>query len=659
MVWPRDPHGPGKSLAYQLAVLRLSLRAGLARAQYRALGRLGRLGRLRALLVDELGELIQELKTSGRHDSSGRFTLDLQRALRKLEQVRLPGKHDYLLCLVTAATLSGARQFSLATGPKQLEITFDGRPFLFEELEALFPGLLEETTEPRLRELGVGLHAARAHAPRSVLLESGGARLELRGTQVQLEPLREPPPMTRIVITQRFSQSLARWWSKTGDEAALLHERCCYGPLAVRVDDRLVEPPRASLLIAHRFEHDEPLRLAVMVAQERSSTGIFHGLCGFAPGGNPASLLFVLNGVAYPQPAEGFPPGFWAWISSPAWRRDLSLSSLVQDATWQRDLDTLHTSAKHLLIQYAETAPFVEPLSSSLLWLLQKEQLTAEALPLFALDGGSERATLRDLRACQERHGELFVRLRELQGSAMPARFPDGTPILYKLDSWSTDYARRTLGDKVQLVGGLERPMPLHGRPQLIGERYLAQVRGPHWQLGLPDRAPDPYFRLFIYADQKLVANERFAAEASPTLLPNGLEALVHGTGQGWSQREVADAAALHLKELYHSLYASNPQGDQLRYAAGYLLEVLAKANQVNVRPLPPWEILNGKLDFHEDNQFVELNRCVDLETLIRMAYLPTVEGDHVSVHQLATEPWPELDLTERELRILKAFLFP
>lgn len=620
---------------------------------------MGRLDRVRALLVDELGQLIHELRTSGQHDSSGRFTLDLQRALRKLEQFRLPGRHDYLLSLVAAATLSGARQFSLATGPKQLEVTFDGRPFLFEELEALFPGLLEESTEPRLRELGVGLHAARAHAPRSVLLESGRARLELRNTQVQLEPLREPQAMTRIVITQRFSQSLARWWSKTGEEGALLHERCCYGPLAVRVDDRLVEPPRASLLVCHRYEGEEPLRLAVMGAQESRRTGPFHGLCGFAPGGNPASLLFVLNGVAYPQPAEGFPPGFCAWISSQAWRRDLSLSSLVQDAAWQKDLDALHTSAKHLLIEYAETAPFVEPLSPSLLWLLKAEQLTAEALPLFALDAGSERASLRELRSCQERYGDLFVRLREFQGSPMPGRFPDGTPILYSLDSWSTDYARRTLGDKVQLVGGSERPMPLHGRPQLVGERYLAQVGGPNWQLGMPDRAPDPYFRLFIYADQKLVANERFAAEASPTLLPNGLEALAHGSGQGWSQREVAEAAARHLKELYHELYASNPQGDQLRYAASYLLEALAKANQVNLRPLPPWEILNGKVDFHEDSQFVQLNRCLDLETLIRMAYLPTKDGEHVSVHQLATEPWPELDLTERELRILKAFLFP
>lgn len=604
-------------------------------------------------MVDGLGELVHGLKSSGRLDSSGRFTLDLQRALRKLEQFRLPGPHDYLLSLVAAATLSRARHFQLTTDPKQLEVSFDGRPFTFAELEALFPSLLDVEAEPRLRELAVGLHATRAQGPLSVQLESGRVRLEMKGTQVVVAPLAETRTSTRIVIRRRLRQTLARYWSQgEAEEARLLRERCCYGPLAIQIDGRLVEPPRASLLALHRYEsvEEEPLRLGVFGAQESRRQGGFHGVCGLAPGGTAAFLNFIVNGVAYPQPGDGFPPGFCAWISSPAWRRDLSLSSLVQDALWQKDLDTLHTSAKHLLVEYAESAPFLDPLIPSLLWLLQHESLVAEALPLFALDGGTERATLRELRACRDRYQTFFVRLKELQSSAMPARFPDGTPILYSLDSWSTQYLRRTVAAEVQLVGGLERPVPVKGPRRLVGERYLAEVSGPNWHLGLPDREPHPYYRLIKYHRTDLVANGRYAAESSSTLIPNGLEAVV-------SAEEGEAMAEANLKELYHRLYASNPAGEQLRRAASYLLEVLAKANQLTLATVPPWKILTDRGQLYAGSRLEALNLAVDLDTLIRMAYLPTRDGNHASVHQLATEGWPELALTERELGILKAFL--
>lgn len=605
------------------------------------------------MVNDGLGELVHELKSSGKLDSSGRFTLDLQRALRKLEEFRLPGPHDYLLCLVAAASLSGARHFSLTTGPKQLEVSFDGRPFQFSELEALFPSLLDEGTDPRLRELAVGLHAARAQGPVSVQLESGRSRLELKDTRVVLQA-GPASALTRIVIRRRVRYIWDYWKKNLEEEACLLRQRCCYGPLAIHLDGRLVEPPRASLLSLHRFtsEAEEPLRLGVFGAQESRRVAAFHGVCGLAPGGNDASLNFIVNGVAYPQPNQGFPPGFCAWISSPAWRRDLSLSALVQDAIWQKDLDSLHTSAKHMLVEYAESAPFLDPLAPSLLWLLQNESPVADALPLFPLDGNTERATLRELRACRERYGALFVRLKELCTSAMPGRFPDGTPILFSLDHWSTTWLRSALGDAVALVGGLERPMPvLVGKPRLLGERYLAEVSGPNWHLGLPDREPHPHYRLIRYKGQHLVANDRFAAGSSLTLLPNGLEAVV-------PDAEGAEEAERHLKELFHRLYASNPSGEQLRRAASYLLEVLAKANQVFTEleepGLSPWDLVAGPAT---GSRLDRLNELVDLQTLIRMAYLPTKDGQHVSVHQLAKKPWPELDLTARELVILKAFL--
>ncbi len=137
--------------------------------------------------------LLAKLQQEGTLDSSGSFTLDLERARKVLVTSHLRNSHDYILLLVQAAVGSGASWLRVATGPLECRLEFDGHPIKEIEFGS---------------DLALGLSGALALKPHLVRLTTIGWTIEVtgKGSCVRLEqpPWEDPEMVNQILIRHRF-----------------------------------------------------------------------------------------------------------------------------------------------------------------------------------------------------------------------------------------------------------------------------------------------------------------------------------------------------------------------------------------------------------------------------------------------------------------------
>lgn len=270
--------------------------------------------------------LLQELRSAGRSDSEGRFTVDLKHALEKLRDYRLVYPHEYVLALLSAAVRSGASRFDLRPEPSQLVVDFDGEPFPRAELDGLLSHLLGGSGRPAVLDLATGVHAALALEPVSVEVLSGGHRLVLDGEQERLEEA--PGAGTRVRLRWRFE---ARRWLGLVPELALVQRRGRLAPLQLQRRGKPLaqEPLDVGQALSVRAVRRRGL-LRHVGHPERE--GPYDAL--LALGAPDAALTVVVAGVSYRLPVEL--PGTVAFVACDDLRLDLARSGPVEDEEWAR-----------------------------------------------------------------------------------------------------------------------------------------------------------------------------------------------------------------------------------------------------------------------------------------------------------------------------------
>jgi len=192
----------------------------------------------------ELERLIEEAQSAGTLDSSGRFTLDLERAWEKLARYSLERPVEFVLCLVRGVVGSGAASLRCEERGGQLTLEF---PAEVPGLAQLFDRPFTEGETLWLRELakGIFLGLTGGFASRAVLA-SGGEQLTvwLEGARPrsELTACGSTGPST-LVLTYR-----PRW---VGPRlGGLVRQRCGLGPIPLTWNGRAVasEIPLKGLL---------------------------------------------------------------------------------------------------------------------------------------------------------------------------------------------------------------------------------------------------------------------------------------------------------------------------------------------------------------------------------------------------------------------------
>lgn len=288
-----------------------------------------------------MDELLDPLRSQGRWDSHGHFTLDSQQALQKMGRFALPDPRRYVLNLVSWAVASGAGKIAVKIGSGRLELEHDGAGPTRDDLRDLFAGFGSGSLA--LQELAIGLAAAATLPGARLSVEGTLTRLTLSAGTLKVEPWEGR--RSRLVVEEKTG-----WrWPRTSAESELLERYCRHGEADLEVNGRLVseELPVPLLSRAIMLQGEPVLRL------DRGGSDIWPCDGGFTAFVGQASVplletpvLMVVRGVIF---EEAPLPGLVAFVSAPGLAKDLSQSQLVHNALFGQVRQRLEEMAEELL----------------------------------------------------------------------------------------------------------------------------------------------------------------------------------------------------------------------------------------------------------------------------------------------------------------------
>lgn len=265
-------------------------------------------------------------------DSQGRFSLDLQSRARKTAlQVVQP--ELFLIPLMMAAWLGGARQFQIESKNQGFALIFDGQICSADELLELRENLenrIADSGEPRLRHLQAALRLAQELAVDEVCLQPGGLSqaLQWQGRRLQLVSRQGPQELSfhrrESALTRLFGSRLVKIRATL---QKLLTRRGAFG-----------------------LEWHEPAALAQLQIGPDSYGPCLgrlpsrhSGLLSLLPWGSPSQAVLIHQGVCFDLPAQRSTVRrpFRLLLSSQLVSPDLSYQSLIQSDELQEILRSI------------------------------------------------------------------------------------------------------------------------------------------------------------------------------------------------------------------------------------------------------------------------------------------------------------------------------
>ncbi len=286
--------------------------------------------------------LIDELRSGGRHDSRGEFTLDRDKAREKMRRYQLASPQAYVTELIQAAVLRGASRIEVAVDADDTVVRFDGPAFSAAELDELWSSVFTSgaTRDVRaLRQLAIGVNGALGRNPRWVTLTSAGddfraaAHMELRpGRKDRIEVRPAKRPGTRIHVKKRLSVGRISDFVDNlfGDhpEEQRIRKYCRYCETPV-----ILEGERVS----HGRSVDD-----LVAGVEIDQDGVA-GVAGFEPSAARSEMRILSSGVlvAIETLDDDGPLPFVAVVQAAGLKKNIAQSSLVQDQAFTRLLWTV------------------------------------------------------------------------------------------------------------------------------------------------------------------------------------------------------------------------------------------------------------------------------------------------------------------------------
>ncbi len=322
----------------------------------------------------DLDKLLQQEAGVGRLDSSGQFSVDLQKMRVKLSQYQLAEPGFYVLKLIQAAIASGSEKVDVALKSGRVEVHFDQAPALSGVLEAL----ALRGAARGARHLAVGLNAAMNVAD-MVEWTAGERTLRLTKTDTEVVEAAGPPG----VIVKKTKRLLALPASTRSERDAVIR-RCAWAPVDVELEGMTLEgqlapPPgapwhepfTAPFYLMQHYDLGRGLRVpgpdlgadprregGAWVSEPPARTWLTE-FSAFRPAQEgllscraafslpvalqgPSTVVFVQDGVALdPELLPGGPPGAVALTSADDLAVDLSQFRAVQDHLYLKRMDAV------------------------------------------------------------------------------------------------------------------------------------------------------------------------------------------------------------------------------------------------------------------------------------------------------------------------------
>ena len=273
--------------------------------------------------MSRIRSVLSALRAEGHPVAEGSIAIDPRSAREKLETRSLADRQRYVLALVQAAVLYGAKRIDFAIEAEELELRFDGRAVPREDLEDLSDGLLgrAESRESRARrELALGLGTILAHGPEEIRIRT---RCNVGTLCVRLRPDEAP----EITTEGRLCHETTIVVVGARADAALLAEHARYATVPIKVGKHVVsegfEVPGAVLTEA--IDDGEP--------------GL-EGVLALVPEEGDATLALVKDGVTIEtRPLAGLvppTPGLVAVVSSERLRSRAPVRARRFSCSWVR-----------------------------------------------------------------------------------------------------------------------------------------------------------------------------------------------------------------------------------------------------------------------------------------------------------------------------------
>ncbi|CAM9952106.1 unnamed protein product, partial [Phaeothamnion confervicola] len=213
----------------------------------------------------ELADLVRNLSSEGRLESTGAFTLDLAHAVDKLKKFQLEDRAShYILKLVQCAVACGSSAIHLHSNSHRVSLRMEGTSFSAQDLHNLFSYILtgrKEHNKRHLRALAVGINSAIGVGARQISLTSWSGQTGVRQIWTQAGPSQFPfqasgPAFVEFLLTRSFKDKRGLWAltansdildlllrkrSAMDKEQAAIYDHCRLCPVPITMNGRPLE----------------------------------------------------------------------------------------------------------------------------------------------------------------------------------------------------------------------------------------------------------------------------------------------------------------------------------------------------------------------------------------------------------------------------------
>lgn len=210
---------------------------------------------------------LEDLRTEGKLDSRGKFTVDFNHAREKLAMFLLEKTEHVLLKLVQAGTAAGARSLALTSKSTHISFAMNGVAFRATDLRQILNCLWMDTDESpnrALRHLAIAVNTAVRTRPTAIALATwDGSRGSLirwtaRGCETQdWKPPKAHEPVTLFQLnrtTEEYENNLWHLLSQRDILSMLFGTRGGWDPDRLMVADMARWCPIPLSLNSHKLE---------------------------------------------------------------------------------------------------------------------------------------------------------------------------------------------------------------------------------------------------------------------------------------------------------------------------------------------------------------------------------------------------------------------
>jgi tetratricopeptide (TPR) repeat protein len=326
-----------------------------------------------------LNMLLAELTRSGQADSTGIFTISLDKARDKLSKFQLPEPRMYVLNILASAVCGGATLVEVSIDRSALEFRFNGLSLGEFDLLGLTNQLLSPT-EMRLYELAVAFNAVQSLDLEAVALESWhgeeGWVLKIEDGRTRVVRTTTPfldtsAPLNRVLVREKFrtKRVLGNLFGSPLEKTALIRT-AAFAPLStLEVNGQAVGRKVAvgctspsSLAWAHLYSNQPKLNVQTpdpnwaqssLITSPKSSLQGFEAVLALD---GPAKakdhgMILVCNGVAFERPSTILACPFGHGLVSGPFHKNVSHTDLAEDQTYNGVIQWLDEELDKLVVQ--------------------------------------------------------------------------------------------------------------------------------------------------------------------------------------------------------------------------------------------------------------------------------------------------------------------